>query len=137
MYDKQVCPEIQYLIDHPEAIRETLKTGELDRLIRETLGVFGQNITMRYNVSGGRTSVRFDAESEEDLVASSGIFSKVLDECKIDTFSSTLEYTAEGGFRVWFELNLSYHHFGGGSNGMSIARFFYYGGEWTVRNHKR
>ena len=128
--------EIQHLIDHPEAIREALNTAKLDRLIREATAIWGQRITMRYRVSEGRASARFEAESEEDLVGSAGIFSKVLTECKIDTFGSALDYTPEEGYRVWFVLHLSYRHFEGGSNGMSIATFRYKNGEWTMSHYK-
>lgn len=128
--------EIQHLIDHPEAIREALNTAKLDRLIREATAIWGQSITMRYRVSEGRTSARFEAESEEDFVGSAGIFSKVLTECKIDTFGSALDYTQKEGYRVWFVLHLSYRHFEGGSNGMSIATFRYKNGEWTMSHYK-
>ena len=128
--------EIQDLIDHPEVIRETLNTAQLDRLIRKATAVWGQTITMRYSVSQGRSEARFDAESEQDLVGSSGIFAKVLVKCRIDTFSSCLTYTPEGGFKVWFKLHLSYQHFEGGSNGMGIAAFWFENGEWTMSDYK-
>lgn len=128
--------EIQNLIDHPETIRETLRTDKLDRLIRKATAVWGQTITMRYRVSGGRSEARFDAECEQDLVGASGIFAKVLTKCRIDTFSSCLTYTPETGYRVWFTLHLSYQHFGGGSNGMNIASFWFENGEWTMNDYK-
>ncbi len=125
--------EIQNLINHPEAIRETLNTDQLDGLIQKATGL---NLTMQYHVEEGRSSVRFEAEAKDDLVGASGIFSKVLTECRIDTFSSLLKYTPEEGFHVWFSLNLSYQHFNGGSNGMKIADFQYKNGEWTMSNFK-
>ena len=128
--------EIQNLIDHPETINKTLNTAALDRLIRKVTGIRGQSITMRYSVEMGRTDALFEAESAEDLVSSSGIFSKVLIRCKIDTFSSALTYTPEEGFAVWFILHLSYQHFQGGENGMTIASFRYKDGEWSMRNYK-
>ena len=128
--------EIQKLIEHPELIREALKTDQLDRLIYSVTAIWGQTITMKYYVSLGRSEARFEAESEQDLVGSSGIFSKVLSECRIDTFNSTLTYDPETGFKVWFTLHLSYQHFQGGSNGMSIATFWFQNGEWTVRGYK-
>lgn len=128
--------EIQNLIDHPETIRETLNTARLDTLIRKVTAVWGQTITMRYRVSEGRSEARFDAESEQDLVGSSGIFAHVLTACKIDTFSSCITYTPETGYRVWFTLHLSYQHHEGGSNGMGIASFWFENGEWTMRNYK-
>ena len=127
--------EIQNLIDHPEAIRDTLNTDQLDRLIGEVTGI-RENITMRYSISEGRSNARFDAESEQDLVGSSGIFSKVLVKCRIETFSSSLTYTPEDGFAVWFILHLSYQHFDGGENGMNIASFRFKNGEWTVGHYK-
>ena len=128
--------EIQNLIDHPETIRETLNLKQLDALIRKVTTVWGQTITMRYRVSEGRSEARFDAESEQDLVGSSGIFAHVLTSCKIDTFSSCITYTPETGYRVWFTLHLSYQHHEGGSNGMGIASFWFENGEWTMRNYK-
>ena len=128
--------EIQNLIDHPETIRETLRTDRLDALIRKATAVWGQTITMRCCVSMGRSEARFDAECEQDLVGASGIFAKVLTKCKIDTFSSCLTYTAETGYRVWFTLHLSYQHFNGGSNGMNIASFWFENGEWTMSDSK-
>ena len=128
--------EIQNLIDHPEAIRKALNTDRLDRLIGDATAIWGQTITMRYSVSEGRSGARFDAESEQDLVGSSGIFSKVLVKCRIDTFSSSLTYSPEGGFAVWFILHLSYQHFEGGENGMSIASFRFKDGEWTMEHYK-
>lgn len=128
--------EIQNLIDHPEAIRKTLTTAQLDTLIRKVTTVWGQTITMRYRVSEGRSGARFDAESEQDLAGSSGIFAHVLTSCKIDTFSSCITYTPETGYRVWFTLHLSYQHHKGGSNGMGIASFWFENGEWTMRNYK-
>jgi len=128
--------EIQKLIDHPEAIRKALNTDQLDRLIRDVTAIWGQTITMRYRVREGRSDALFEAESAEDLVSSSGIFSKVLIRCKIDTFSSALTYTPEEGFAVWFILHLSYQHFEGGENGMNIARFRYKNGEWSMSNYK-
>ena len=128
--------EIQNLIDHPEAIREALNIDQLDQLIRESTAVQGQTITMRYRVNEGGTAARFDAESEQDLVGSVGIFSRVLIKCRIDTFGSEITYTPEDGFKVWFKLHLSYQHFQGGSNGMSIATFWFQNGEWTVRGYK-
>lgn len=129
--------EIQNLIDHPEAIQETLRTDKLDRLIRRATAVWGQTITMRYRVSEGRSEARFDAECEQDLVGASGIFAKVLVKCKIDTFSSCITYTVETGYRVWFTLHLSYQHFNGGSNGMNIAAFRFENGEWTMSDYKK
>ena len=128
--------EIKNLIDHPEAIRETLNTVQLDALIRKVTAVWGQTITMRYRVSEGRSEARFDAESEQDLVGASGIFAKVLTKCKIDTFNSCLTYTPDGGYKVWFTLHLSYQHFNGGMNGMGIASFWLENGEWTMSDSK-
>ena len=128
--------EIQNLIDHPEAIREALNTDRLDRLIRDATAIWGQTITMRYSVSEGRSGARFDAESEQDLVGSSGIFSRVLIKCRIDTFGSEITYTQEDGFTVWFTLHLRYQHFEGGENGMNIARFRFKNGEWTMGHYK-
>ena len=128
--------EIQNLIDNPEAIRETLNTKQLDGLIRKVTAVWGQTITMRYRISEGRSKARFDAESEPDLVGSSGIFAHVLTSCKIDTFSSCITYTPDGGFKVWFTLHLSYQHFCGGSNGMNIASFWFENGKWTMSDYK-
>lgn len=128
--------EIQNLIDHPETLREVLKLKQLDGLIRKVTTVWGQTITMRYRVSEGRSEARFDAESEQDLVASSGIFAMVLAKCRIDTFNSCLTYTPDGGFKVWFTLHLSYHHFNGGSNGLGIASFWFENGEWTISSYK-
>ncbi len=128
--------EIQNLIDHPEAIRETLRTDQLNRLIRKATAVWGQTINMRYRVSMGRSEARFDVECEQDLVGASGIFAKVLTKCRIDTFSSCITYTPETGYRVWFTLHLSYQHFNGGSNGMNIATFRFENGEWTMSDSK-
>ncbi len=128
--------EIQNLIDHPENIRETLRTDKLDRIIRNATAVWGQTISMRYRVREGSSETRFDAECEQDLVGASGIFAKVLTKCKIDTFSSCITYTAETGYRVWFTLHLSYQHFNGGSNGMNIASFWFENGEWTMSDYK-
>lgn len=128
--------EIKTLIDHPEAIRETLNTKQLDRLILKATAICGQTITMTYRVSKGRSEPRFDAESEQDLVGSSGIFAHVLTSCKINTFSSCITYTPEVGFKVWFTLHLSYQHFEGGSNGMKIASFWFENGEWTMGDYK-
>ena len=128
--------EIQNLIDHPETIRETLRTDKLDRLIRKATTIWGQTITMRYRVSMGRSEARFDAECEQDLVGASGIFAKVLTKCRIDTFSSCITHTPETGYRVWFTLHLSYQHFNGGSNGMNIASFWFENGEWTMSDYK-
>lgn len=128
--------EIQNLIEHPEAIREVLNLKQLDGLIRKATAVRGQTITMQYRVSEGRSEARFDAESEQDLVGASGIFAKVLTKCKIDTFNSCLTYTPEGGCKVWFTLHLSYQHFEGGSNGMTIATFWFENGEWTMSDYK-
>ena len=82
--------EIQNLIDHPAAMQKALNLKQLDGLIRKVTAVWGQTITIRYRVSEGRSEARFDAESEQDLVGSSGIFAKVLTKCKIDTFNSCL-----------------------------------------------
>ena len=128
--------EIQNLIDHPEAIRKALNTDQLDRMIGDVTAIRGQTITMRYHVSEGRSEARFDAESEQDIVGSSGIFSKVLVKCRIDTFGSEITYTQEDGFSVWFTLHLSYQHFEGGENGMNIARFRFKNGEWTMGHYK-
>ena len=128
--------EIQNLIDHPEAIREALNIDQLDQLIRESTAVQGQTITMRYRVNEGGTAARFDAESEQDLVGSAGIFSRVLIKCRIDTFGSEITYTPEDGFKVWFKLHLSYQHFEGGENGMSIACFRFENGKWTMWRFK-
>ena len=128
--------EIQNLIDHPEAIREALNIDQLDQLIRESTAVQGQTITMRYRVNEGGTAARFDAESEQDLVGSAGIFSRVLIKCRIDTFGSEITYTQEDGYTVWFTLHLSYQHFEGGENGMNIARFRFKNGEWTMGHYK-
>lgn len=125
--------EIQNLINHPEAIRETLNTDQLDGLIQKATGL---NLTMEYRIEEGRSSIRFEAEAKEDLVGASGIFSNVLTKCRIDTFNSVLKYTSEEGFQVWFSLNLSYQHFNGGSNGMKIAEFQYKNGEWMMGNCK-
>ena len=128
--------EIQKLIDHPEAIRKALNTDQLDRLISDVTAIWGQTITMRYHVSEGRSEARFEAESEQDLVASSCIFSRVLIKCRIDTFGSEITYTPEDGFKVWFKLHLSYQHFEGGENGMSIACFRFENGKWTMWRFK-
>ena len=128
--------EIQKLIDHPEAIRKALNTDQLDRLISDVTAIWGQTITMCYRVSEGRSEPRFEAESEQDLVASSGIFSRVLIKCRIDTFGSEITYTQEDGYTVWFTLHLSYQHFEGGENGMNIARFRFKNGEWTMGHYK-
>ena len=128
--------EIQNLIDNPSAMREAINLKQLDGLIRKVTAVWGQTVTMRYRVSEGRSEARFDAESEQDLVGSSGIFAHVLTSCKIDTFSSCITYTPETGYRVWFTLHLSYQHHEGGSNGMGIASFWFENGEWTMRNYK-
>ena len=128
--------EIQNLIAHPEAIREELNIDQLDRLIREATAVQGQTITMRYRVNEGGTAARFDAESEQDLVGSAGIFSRVLIKCRIDTFGSEITYTPEDGFKVWFTLHLSYQHFEGGENGMNIASFRFENRKWTMFRFK-
>ena len=128
--------EIQNLIAHPEAIREALNIDQLSKLIRDATDIWGQSITMRYSVSEGRTAARFDAEAEQDLVSSSGIFSKVLIKCRIDTFGSEITYTPENGFKVWFTLHLSYQHFEGGENGMNIACFRFENRKWTMFRFK-
>lgn len=128
--------EIKTLVDHPETLHEILKLKQLDGLIRKVTTVWGQTITMRYRVSEGRSEARFDAESEQDLVGSSGIFAKVLTKCKIDTFNSCLTYTPNGGYKIWFTLHLSYQHFNGGSNGMGIASFWFENGKWTMSDYK-
>ena len=128
--------EIQNLIAHPEAIREALNIDQLSKLIRDATDIWGKSITMRYSVSEGRTAARFDAEAEQDLVGSSGIFSKVLIKCRIDTFGSEITYTPEDGFKVWFNLHLSYQHFEGGENGMNIASFRFENRKWTMFRFK-
>ena len=128
--------EIQNLIAHPEAIREALNIDQLDQLIREVIAIQGQTITMRYRVIEGDSVARFDAESEQDLVSFSGIFSKVLIKCRIDTFGSEIIFTPEDGFKVWFKLHLRYQHFEGGENGMSIACFRFENGKWTMWRFK-
>jgi len=128
--------EIQNLIAHPEAIREELNIDQLSELIRNATAIWGQSITMRYSVREGRTAARFDAEAEQDLVSSSGIFSNVLIKCRIDTFGSEITYTPEDGFKVWFTLHLSYQHFEGGENGMNIASFRFENRKWTMFRFK-
>lgn len=92
---------------------------------------------MRYSVHPSHFGEgRFDAECEQDLVGASGIFAKVLTECKLVTFNSGLKYTTADGYQVWFSLHLSYKHFDGGSNGMCIANFCFENNEWKIFNFK-
>ncbi len=130
--------EIQNLIDHPEAIRETLNIAQLDRLIRKCFCVHGLNLRMKYSVTcGGRfNEPRFNAESVDDLTASTGLFTSVLAECRVGTFSQQINWTATDGFKIWFQLSLRYKHFNGGSNGMTVAEFRFQNGTWTMSNSK-
>lgn len=116
---------------------KTLNTDQLDRLIRNATAVWGQTITMQNSISTNRFGEgRFNAECEQDLVGASGVFAKVLTECKLGTFNSALTCTPEDGYKAWFSLHLSYKHFDGGSNGMSVANFWFETGEWKIFNYK-
>ncbi len=128
--------EIQKLIDNPAEMQTALKLKQLDRLIHKLTTTYGQTITMKYRIRQGRSEALFEAESEQDLVNASGIFSKVLSSCKLDTFGSCLTYTPDGGYKVWFRLALSYHHFDGGSNGMTIATLWFEDGKWIAGHYK-
>ncbi len=96
--------EIQKLIDNPAEMQTALNLKQLDRLIHKLTATYGQTITMKYRIRQGRSEALFEAESEQDLVNASGIFSKVLSSCKLDTFGSCLTYTPEGGYKVWMWL---------------------------------
>ena len=130
--------EIQNLIDHPETIRATLNIAQLDWLIRKCFCVHGLTLRMKYSVtSGGRfNEPRFNAESVDDLTASTGIFASVLAECRVGTFSQQIDWTETDGFKIWFQLSLRYKHFNGGSNGMNIASFWFENDEWTMSDYK-
>ena len=130
--------EIQNLIDHLEAIRDTLNIAQLDRLIKGCFCVHGLTLRMNYSVTrGGRFNApRFNAENADDLTDCAGIFASVLSQCQIGTFNQHIDYTPEAGFTVWFQLSLRYKHFDGGSNGMTIAEFRFQNGEWSKSNFK-
>ena len=130
--------EIQNLIDHPETIRETLNLKQLDRLIQGCFCVHGLTLQMQYSVSlGGRfNEPRFKAENADDVTNCAGIFSSVLRKCQIGTFSQHIEWTEADGFKVWFQLDLRYEHFNGGSNGMTVAEFRFENGKWSKSNFK-
>lgn len=74
--------EIQKLIDSPAEMQTVLNLKQLDRLIHNLTATYGQTITMKYSIRQGRSETLFESESEQDLVNSSGIFSKVLSSCK-------------------------------------------------------
>lgn len=113
--------EIQKLIDSPAEMQTVLNLKQLDRLIHNLTATYGQTITMKYSIRQGRSETLFESESEQDLVNSSGIFSKVLSSCKLNIFGSCLTYTPEGGYKVWMRAGVSYESFDHGHNGMAIA----------------
>ncbi len=130
--------EIQNLIDHPETISATLNTAQLDRLIRKCFCVHGLTLQMQYSVSlGGRfNEPRFNAENADDVTNCAGIFASVLRKCRIGTFIQHIEWTEIDGFKIWFQLDLRYEHFNGGSNGMTVAEFRFENGKWTMSDFK-
>lgn len=102
-------------------MQTALNLKQLNRLIHKLTATYGQTITMKYSIRQGRSESLFEAESEQDLVNSSGIFSKILSSCKFDIFGLCLTYTPEGGYKVWMRAGVSYESFDHGHNGMAIA----------------
>ncbi len=64
-----------------------------------------------------------------DVTKYCGVFSKILDECVIDNFSTGVSLANLDDLKYWVDVHISYHRKNGGSNGM---RLFY--AEYTNSN---
>ncbi len=125
--------EIQKLIDNPELMANELHLDELTAKICSRLFMA---VDLKYSIRQGRSEAQFIVECDTDFVPKSGIFSAVLIECKLETFSTCITYTPETGYRVWMRLGLAYKHFDFGHNGMAIATSWFEDGKWQVGHYK-
>ena len=124
-------PEIQKLIDNPAAIREILHIAELDVMIKEIFPSVPMNMEYKIIEAGKWKEPRFSAENSADMTAYTGIFEHALRECRLGTFGSSVGWTPENGYRVWFQFQLNFKSFDGGHNGLTIAEFRFENNQWT------
>jgi len=133
------CDQLKELANNQVKMENELNIPELDKMIHDIFP--NASFEMQYKVEE-KTSCyktqyfRFTAESTNDLTEQCGLFSKALKECKLETFNTNIWWDDKGGYLVNFGLILSYAHFGGGTNGMDIATFFFENGHWIKRFFK-
>ena len=129
-------PEIQKLIDNPAAMQEIFHIAELDAMMKEIFPSVPLEMEYKIIEAGTWKEPRFSAENSVDMTAYTGIFERALGECHLNTFGSSVGWTPETGYRVWFQFQLSFKSFDGGHNGLTIAEFRFENGQWTKGRSK-
>ena len=129
-------PEIQKLIDNPAEMRKILHIAELDAMIKEIFPSVPMNMEYKIIEGGTWKEPRFSAENSADMTAYTGIFERALRECHLGAFGSSVGWTPENGYRVWFQFQLNFKSFDGGHNGLAIAEFRFENGQWNKRRYK-
>ena len=129
-------PEIQKLIDNPVAMREILHIAELDAMIKEIFPSVPMNMEYKIIEAGTWKELRFSAENSANMTAYTGIFERAIGKCRLGAFGSSVGWTPENGYRVWFQFQLSFKSFDGGHNGLTIAEFRFENGQWTKGRSK-
>lgn len=129
--------QIQNLIDNPQAMRDELKLGELETMLKE---IFPEiPLEWEFQIEEGKRRGENEAYfclASNDITEYCGAFSQAMKRVILNEFGTSLRFSEEAGLTVWFSLHLSYHHFNGGSNGTCIADFFFENGEWLKRGFK-
>ncbi len=128
--------EIQKLIDDPAVMREILHITELDAMIKEIFPSVPLDMEYKIIEAGTWKEPRFIAENSADMTAYTGIFERALRECRLGAFGSSIGWTPEDGYRVWFQLQLNFESFDGGHNGLTIAKFRFENGQWDKCRYK-
>lgn len=129
--------KIQNLIDNPEAIKTELNIPELENMIKAFFP--GIPLELKFEIdpapSRGSNEARFCVTSN-DITEYCGAFAQVMERVQITQFSNSIRFDEVKGLTVWFQLNLSYSHFDGGSNGSNISEFYFEDGNWTKERFK-
>jgi hypothetical protein len=121
----------QEVIDFFSSVDFNPLVQEINKRLRETVQNY-KDIDFTFHLKEGRNGRAIVDMSEHDLLPFCGVFSSVLSEAELSTFSTEVSYKDQEQF-VWITISLTYKHRDGGANGMNFLDGIFRKGEWTFR----
>jgi hypothetical protein len=86
-------------------------------------------------IETGINNICVQFQSNNINLSSCGIFGRILEYCRIENFgNSVYEDEKTGKIKFWVEVDISYQHLSGGSNGMTLFKAMYEDDEWTFKD---